>query len=114
MSAPDAILTLAGIHPATVPTIVREKTPLTVPLAVQRRAGIATGDEVRFKVIGGKIVIEAVGHDVDKPTKTEIAAIRRGEAQIARGEQVTLATLLNDLDSRRRKGGRKTTRKVAR
>jgi bifunctional DNA-binding transcriptional regulator/antitoxin component of YhaV-PrlF toxin-antitoxin module len=36
---------------------VKNKTPLVVPPAVQRRAGLKTGDELEFKVSGGVITI---------------------------------------------------------
>jgi predicted transcriptional regulator len=40
-----------------------------------------------------------------KPTKAELAAIRKGEAEIARGQYVTLSELLRDLKRQRRKSG---------
>jgi predicted transcriptional regulator len=49
-----------------------------------------------------------------KPTRRELAAIRKGEAQIARGEYVTLTDFLHELDRPRRKGGTKAARKVSR
>jgi predicted transcriptional regulator len=44
-----------------------------------------------------------------KPTKAELEAIRKGEAEIARGEYATLAELLHDLKRQRRKSGTKAT-----
>jgi predicted transcriptional regulator len=41
-------------------------------------------------------------------SKSELAAIRRGRAQIRRGEYVTLDQLLDDLEVTRRKTRRKT------
>ena len=38
-------------------TIVKKKTPITVPPSVQRQAGIKTGDRLEFKVSGGVINI---------------------------------------------------------
>ena len=49
-----------------------------------------------------------------KPTKAELAAIRKGEAEIARGEYVTLTDLLNDLDPSCGKSGTKAVRKASR
>ena len=49
-----------------------------------------------------------------KPSKAELAAIRKGEQEIARGEFATLADVLNDLDRHRLKVGAKRTRKVSR
>jgi len=48
-----------------------------------------------------------------KPTKAELAAIRKGEAEVARGEYVTLTDILHDLDRNRRRSGPKTARKVS-
>jgi predicted transcriptional regulator len=48
------------------------------------------------------------------PSKTELAAIRRGRAAIKRGEFVTLEQLLNDLDNPHRKAGPKRARKSSR
>lgn len=48
------------------------------------------------------------------PTKSELAAIRKGRAAIKRGEFVTLEQLLNDLDYPHRKAGPKTARKDSR
>jgi bifunctional DNA-binding transcriptional regulator/antitoxin component of YhaV-PrlF toxin-antitoxin module len=41
----------------TMTTIVKKKTPITVPPSVQRQAGIKTGDRLEFKVSGGVINI---------------------------------------------------------
>ena len=45
------------------------------------------------------------------PTKAELAAIRKGRAEIRRGESVTLQQLLNDLDTHPRKASGKRVRK---
>jgi hypothetical protein len=37
-----------------------------------------------------------------KPTKAELAAMRKGEAEIARGEFLTLAEFLHEMDLNRR------------
>jgi len=94
-------------------TVVRNKTDLIVPANVRRRAGIKAGDQVEFKVSSRTITITPVEHTY-KPTKSELAAIKKGEAEIARGEYVPLSELLHDLDSGRRKGGAKATRKTSR
>ncbi len=48
------------------------------------------------------------------PTKAELAAIRKGRAEISRGQFRTLQELLLDLDTQPRKTGRKTARKSPR
>lgn len=92
---------------------LNENQQLVVPPSVQRRAGIKPGDRLEFKISARSITITPV-EPTYKPTKSEWAAIRKGEAEIARGESVTLNELLNDLDRNRRKGGKKTTPKVSR
>ena len=48
------------------------------------------------------------------PTKSELAAIRKGRAAIKRSEFVTLQQLLHELDNPHRKPGSKSTRKSSR
>ena len=95
-------------------TTVKSEAELVVPASVQRQAGIKRGDRVKFQVSHRTITITAVPSPTYKPTKAELSAIRKGEAEIARGEFVTLRELLHDMDRRRRKGGTKTARKVSR
>ena len=94
-------------------TTVKSRAELVVPASVQRQAGIKQGDRVNFKVSPRTITITAVPLPTYKPTKAELAAIRKGEAEIVRGEFVTLRELLQDMDRRRRKGGTKAARKVS-
>ena len=68
---------------------VKEKSGLFVPPSVQRQAGIRSGDRLEFKVSPRAITITAVDPPAYKPTKAEMAAIRKGEAEITRGEYVT-------------------------
>jgi hypothetical protein len=56
----------------------------------------------------------APGERTYKPTKGELAAIRKGEAEFARGEFVTLTEFLHEMDLNRRKVGAKTGRKISR
>ena len=92
-------------------TTVKSEAELVVPASVQRQAGIKQGDRVQFRASHRTITITAVPSPTYKPTKAELAAIRKGEAEIACGEFVTLRELLHDMD-RRRKGGAKAARKV--
>ena len=57
--------------------------------------------------------LKAVGASY-KASRSELAAIRKGEQEIARGEFITLTDLLHDLDRNRRQVRAKRTRKVAR
>ena len=48
------------------------------------------------------------------PTKAELAAIRRGRAEISRGDFVTLEQLKDELESSNRKARKKNARKPSR
>jgi AbrB family looped-hinge helix DNA binding protein len=93
---------------------VKNKANLIVPESVRRQAGIKAGDRVEFKVSSRTITIKPVEPPTYKPTKAELAAIQNGEAEIARGEFVTLTDFLHDMDSPGRKGGAKAARKISR
>ena len=94
-------------------TIVKHKGELVVPRSIRRQAGIKAGDHLEFKASDRSITITAAEPSY-RPTKAEAAAIRKGEAEIARGEFVTLGDLLNDLDTGRRKSGAKAAQKNTR
>ena len=94
-------------------TIVKSNAEVVVPRSIRRQAGFKAGDRLEFQASGRSITITAV-EPTYSPTKTEAAAIRKGEAEIARGEFVTLNELLNDLDTGRRKGGAKAAQKNSR
>jgi len=93
---------------------LKNRAELVVPLSVQRRAGIKGGDRIRFSVSSGAITITAAEPATYKPAKSELAAIRKGESAIARGEHVSLTEFLHGLDSSRRKASTKANRKVSR
>lgn len=92
---------------------------VVVPQGIRRKAGIKAGDQLEFKASSRTITITAL-EPAYRPTRAEAAAIRKGEAEIARGEVVTLNELValnelpNDVDPRRRKGGAKTAPKNSR
>lgn len=92
-----------------VTTVVKQKAELVVPQRIRRQAGIKVGDQLEFKATSRRITITAIA-PAYKPNKAEAAAIRKGEAEIARGEFVTLDGLIHDLDHRRRKNSAKATR----
>ena len=95
-------------------TVVKPKTALVVPSALQRRAGIKTGDRLHFKVSPRTIVITATSQPAYKPTKAELTAIRKGEAAIARGDSISVTDFIHEMDRSNRKTGTKATRKVSR
>ena len=90
------------------------KAQLTVPTSVQRRAGIKAGDRLKFHTAPGTITNTDVNQLPYKPSKAELAAIQKGEADIATGRYVSLAYLLHELDSHRRRRSEKKSRKVSR
>ena len=90
----------------TMTTIAKTETGLVVPSNLQRQAGIKTGDRLRFSVAPRTITISVVPAPTYKPTRAELAAIRKGEAEVARGEYVALTDLIHV--------STKTTRKVSR
>ena len=85
-----------------MPTIVKNKAEGVAPRRIPRKAGTTAGDQLEFKASPRRITITAQ-ELVYKPTKAEGAAILKGEAEIARGEFVTLNELFHDVDNRRRK-----------
>lgn len=93
--------------------IVKSKSPLVVPAAIQRLAGIKAGDRLEVRASTRAITITAV-EKTYKPSKSEWAAIRRGEAALAQGESVSLAEFAHEMDSHHRKAGQKGRRKVSR
>ena len=90
-----------------------DATDLVVPASVRRRAGIKAGDQVEFRVSARTITITTKKASNYRPTKSELAAIRKGETELARGESVTLDQLLQsvepNVDNRRRQVSPKTT-----
>ena len=90
----------------------KSREQLVVPASVQRRAGIKNGDRLKFNASPKMITITVDQESTYRPTKPELAAIRKGEAEVAKGEFVTLAELLHELGGRRRKVGAKKARKV--
>ena len=99
---------------ADMRSISKQRDQLVVPISVQRRAGIKSSDRLEFKASRRTITITALDEPCYKPTKAELAAIRKGEAQIANGRFVALPELLHELDSHRRGSGAKANRKVSR
>jgi bifunctional DNA-binding transcriptional regulator/antitoxin component of YhaV-PrlF toxin-antitoxin module len=93
---------------------VKNQDHLVVPPSVQRKAGIKAGDRLEFKVSAGVNTITSARARGYKPTKSELAAIHKGEAAIARGDSVSLSEFLHGLASKRRKAGTKANRKASR
>ena len=65
---------------------VKNRTPLVVPSAVRRRAGFKNGDKLEFPVAGGVVTILSKQDCDDTLTAGEERIVRRGEAQLKRGE----------------------------
>ena len=95
-------------------TIIVKEDQLVVPASVQRQAGIKAGDRLVFTVASQTITITPAPPRTYKPSKAELAAIRKGEAAVARGEYVSLTEFRDELDRPRRKTGAKAVCKVSR
>jgi bifunctional DNA-binding transcriptional regulator/antitoxin component of YhaV-PrlF toxin-antitoxin module len=94
--------------------VLKSNTDLIAPPSVRRRAGIKAGDRLDFKASQRTSIIIAIKPPTYKATRADLAAIRKGEAEIARGEYATLTEVLNGLDHPRRKSGTKTANKISR
>ncbi len=84
-----------------------------MPPGIQRQAGIKNGDRLEFQASPRSITI-TVSDPSCKPTRAELAAIRKGEAAIASGESVSLTDFLNGVDNHHRKTGAKRSRDISR
>ena len=69
---------------------VNSRVGLKVPPSVQRQAGIKSGDRLEFTVSSGTIMIASAKPATYKPTRSDAAATRRGQAALARGESTPL------------------------
>lgn len=67
--------------------IVKNKTPLVVPIAVRRRAGFKSGDKLEFRVSGGIITILPKPPDEDTHAQREVIdrAVAQGLDDIKHG-----------------------------
>lgn len=65
----------------TVTVTVKSKTPLVVPSAIRRRAGIRSGDKLEFKVSRGVITILPKPPADDESTPAQRRRIDRGIAK---------------------------------
>ena len=81
--------------------IVRNKTPLTVPDQVWRRAGFKPGDKVEFRVSGGMVTIlrkAPLTHDSgDTLTPAEARKVRHTLKQVREGKTVPWSQVKHDL-----------------
>ena len=80
---------------------VRNKTPLTVPDQVRRRAGFKPGDKVEFKVSGGMVAIlpkpPLIPDSVDTLTPAEAKKVRHALKQVRDGKRVPWSQVKHDL-----------------
>lgn len=65
---------------------LKPKTEITVPRSIRRKAGIKAGDRFEFTVSGRVIKIVPKPSLDDTLTPVEARLVRRGEAQLKRGE----------------------------
>jgi len=83
-------------------------------VTVKAKAGFVVPPSVQRQVSSGRTTITPAAPTTYKPTQSEFAAIRKGEAAIARGEHVSSSDFLHGLDRHRRKAGAKASREVSR
>ena len=80
---------------------VRNKTPLTVPDRVRRRAGFKPGDKVEFRVPGGMVTIlpkVPLTHDSDDTlTPAEAREVRHALKQVRDGKTAPWAQVKDEL-----------------
>src|SRR6266700_4869253 len=95
---------------------LKKKTPLVVPDRVRREAGFKTGDRLEFKVSRGAVTIlpkpSVTGAD-DTLTPAEAKIVRRGEAQLKRGESKPWGAVKHALERSTIRRGAKAARSVA-
>jgi bifunctional DNA-binding transcriptional regulator/antitoxin component of YhaV-PrlF toxin-antitoxin module len=86
---------------------VRNKTPLVVPLAVRRKAGFKSGQEIEFRASGGVITIVPKLSSDELQDAQEIrdprirAAIRKGHEEFLAGKTRPAEALLSELQKAR-------------
>jgi bifunctional DNA-binding transcriptional regulator/antitoxin component of YhaV-PrlF toxin-antitoxin module len=80
---------------------VRNKTPLTVPDQVRRRAGFKPGDKVEFRVSGGMVTIlpklPLAYESDDTLTPAEATKVRHALKQVREGKTVTWSQVKHEL-----------------
>ena len=80
---------------------VRNKTPLTVPDQVRRRAGFKPGDKVEFKVSGGMVTILSkppINRDFDDTlTPAEAKKVRHALKQVREGKTAPWSQVKHEL-----------------
>jgi predicted transcriptional regulator len=72
-----------------------------MPVVLKSNGDLKAGDRLEFRATQRAMTVKAVEPSTYKATKAELAAIREGEAEIARGESVNIRDLLNGLEHRR-------------
>lgn len=90
---------------------IRTNRQVTIPKTIFEELGLKEGDFVEVACRNDTVVIrpkKLIDPD-DILTPEDEASIRRGEAQLRRGEYVTLEELEHELDRQALKRSRKTT-----
>lgn len=76
---------------------LKPKSEITVPPSIRRKAGLKTGDRLAFKVSGRTITIVPERVSAPELTALESRLVRRGEAQLKRGESKSWRAVKHDL-----------------
>jgi len=95
---------------------VKPKGQVTLPVAIREELGLQEGDFVEVRSDRGTVILKPkkVVDPEDVLTPTEARMVRRGLAQMKRGEHITLEQLERDLERPTRKGRRKAVQKTSR
>ena len=90
---------------------IGQRRQVVIPKDIFDALGLQTGDFVEVQKVKGTVVIKPkrLVDAEDVLTAEEEAMVRKGEAQLRRGEHVTLEDLEHDLDRSAIKRRRKTT-----
>lgn len=82
----------------TMTITVKNKTPLTVPDQVRRRAGFKTGDRLEFRVSRRAVTIVATSpDDDDRLTPQEAKKLRRSIKQMRQGKAKPWSQIKHEL-----------------
>jgi len=80
--------------------VVKNKTPLTIPEAVRRRAGLKPGDQVEFKAFRGGVAVFAkrlATQAAERLTQEEAKKLRHAMKEIREGKTTPWSQVKHEL-----------------
>lgn len=95
---------------------VKPKGQVTLPVAIRKELGLKVGDFVEVKSERGTVILKPkkVVDPDDVLTSEEARIVRRGLAQMKRGDHIALEQIERDLERPPRKRRLKATQKTSR